>query len=491
MKRIAIARFAHEGNSFASVKTELADFQAGEWATGAAVPQAYHGTNTEIGGAAAFLAERREWQPRYLRAAFATPSGEVTRAAFETILDEIVGGLAAAPNDAVYLAQHGAMQVEGVDHADLEILKRVRAAIGTTPLGVSYDLHANITQELLDLADVSIGYKCHPHTDMAETARKCLGLLFDKISGRIDPVHVVVPMNALIPSINARTTDGPMAEAAAFARGLAAGGGLLDVTLYQGYAYGDRAHAGASAVVVADRDRAAATRAAEAAVAEMHRIRDRLFIAMPDAASGIARGLAEARAGRGPVAVIDAADHPGAGANADTPDLLRALVAAQPDIDCAFVFFWDPGTVAQAIAAGIGGRFEAALGGRLTGDFGPPVRLDVTVERITDGQIVHTGPVYHGLALSYGRTAVLRHGRIRIAVTEICQMVTDPSFFALHGIDLASLGVLAIKAKNQFRAAFAGSFASMIDVDVPGPAAYDFARLPWRRIPKTHFPFAR
>ena len=43
----------------------------------------------------------------------------------------------------------------------------------------------------------------------------------------------------------------------------------------------------------------------------------------------------------------------------------------------------------------------------------------------------------------------------------------DPAFFDLHGIDLAKLGLLAIKAKNQFRAAFTGVFAEMIDIDTP------------------------
>lgn len=497
MPRIAIGRFGHEGNSFASVKATLGDFKDFEWTKGAETLPFYRDTNTEIGGAIAFMDSHADWQPTYLRCTFATPSGEVTRETYETILAELLEGLAAGPADgagrwdAVYLGQHGAMQVEGIEHADHDLLTRVRAVIGDTPLGVSYDLHANITQAQIDLCDIVIGYKCHPHTDMADTAQKCLTLLLDRVAGRIRPVGVVRPMHALLPSINARTTDGPMAEAVAFARGLAAGAGLLDLTIYQGYAYGDRAYAGACVVAYADGDRAAAEKAVDATLGELGRIRDRLFIAMPTAEAGMARALGLVRQGSGPVAVIDSADYPGAGANADTPGLLRAVLDAKPDVPTTMAFFWDPDTVARAVAAGVGGIIQAELGARLTHDFGPPIPVEARVTRLTDGRIVNSGPFCHGLAFDYGNTAVLDVAGVAVIVTERCLTVTDPSFFDLHGIDLARPGILAIKAKNQFRAAFTPVFATMIDVDVPGPAAYDIASLPFQRVPKTHFPFTR
>ncbi len=490
MRHIAIARFGHEGNSFGSVRTQLADFKSCEWATGArAVRARYQDTNTEIGGAIDYLRNQPGWQAHYLRCAWASPSGEIEPAVFRTIMADLLEGLSARSWDAVFLGQHGAMQVVGIEHADAEIIRQVSGVIGNAFLGASFDLHANITPELLDMLVVAVGYKCHPHTDMAATAQKCLRLLLQAVDGVSNPVGVVVPMGAFLPSINARTTDGPMAEVAAFARGLELGGKILDVTVYQGYAYGDRAYAGASAVVYADGDETAAQRAAQAVIREMNRVRDRLIVHLPGAEEGIAEALSLARQGRGPVAVIDSADHPGAGANADTPGLLRALLQADPDVPAACVFFWDPVLVAKLAKAGVGATLDVALGGRLTDAFGPPVPVRVTVERLTNGRIVHTGPIYHGMKFDFGRTAVVRVKNIRIVVTSNCQSVMDPTFFELHGIDLSTLGVLAVKAKNQFRAALAGAFRTLIDVDVPGPAAFDFTKLPFKRVLRTHFPF--
>ena len=48
--------------------------------------------------------------------------------------------------------------------------------------------------------------------------------------------------------------------------------------------------------------------------------------------------------------------------------------------------------------------------------------------------------------------------------------------------------LLCVKAKNHFRAAFAETFAAILDVDTPGPAAPDLARLPFRRVPPERLP---
>jgi microcystin degradation protein MlrC len=376
------------------------------------------------------------------------------------------------------------MQVEGMDHADRVILQRVRDVVGDTPLGASYDLHANITPSQLELLDIAIGYKCHPHTDMAETAAKAVDALIGyAMSGR-RPVFAYRRLPSFIPSINARTTDGPMAEAMAYARGVAQRPELIDVSIYQGYAYGDRSHAGGSVLVYAGHGQETIAEAtADSVLAETLRVYPRLFVAMPDAREGVAEAVRRIDSGSRPIAVIDAADHPGAGTNADTPGMLRAVLDQARGHNVVFAFFWDPQTVAEAESAGPGATIDVGLGARLTSDFGPSIPVRARVDCITDGRITHVGPFQKGLSYDYGRTCMLSVGSVRIIVTAKCLTVSDPAFFALHGIDLADIDLLAVKAKNQFRAAFAHSFAALIDIDEPGPAAYDFSRLPFRNVP--------
>ena len=237
----------------------------------------------------------------------------------------------------------------------------------------------------------------------------------------------------------------------------------------------------------ADGDRARAQRAAEELVVAINARRAALFRPIPDAAAGVARALAAPAA---PIAVIDSADHTGAGGIGDTPGLLAALIAARPTRPCAFAFFHDPDLVARARAIGIGGRLRAKLGGRLTDLFGPPVEIEAVVGHLSDGRFNNIGPVYHGLAVDLGGCARLDLVGLPISVmvTGVCQDTTDPNFFAAAGIDLTRLAVLAVKAKNQFRASFRDLFREMIDIDSPGPAAYDFTRFPFKKAPKGLYP---
>jgi len=490
MPDIAIARFAHEGNSFSPIPTPIECFTGSEWAVGDGVPKYYRGTKTEIGGAIDWLDHHPEWNPTYLRCTGAPSSGVLAPGVFDKILAEITTGLSKKKWDAVFLSLHGSLNAAEYAHADYEILKRVRAIIGKdTPLAVSFDLHANVSQPEADIPDIVVGYKCHPHTDMHETATKALDIMLRRVKGEIRPVAVIVRADAIIPSLFARTTDGPMAKVKQLAAEIEKKYGLLDLTPYQGYAYADSEAAGASAWATASGDREAARKGATELVAEMNKRRPLLFKTLPSAAEGIARGLK----GQGPIAVIDSADHTGAGGIGDTPGLLAALVTAKPSKPTAFAFFHDPGLVAQAQRAGIGGKLTVKLGGRLTSLFGPPVEAEVTVGHLSDGKFTNVGPVYHGLGVDLQGVARLDFVGLPISVmiTGICHDTTDPDFYRVGGIDLKNLQVLAVKAKNQFRASFGSVFKEMIDIDAPGPAAYDFSSFPFKKAPKTLYPLNR
>lgn len=490
MPDIAIARFAHEGNSFSPIPTPIDCFKHDEWQTGEGVPKFYRGTKTEIGGAIAWLEAHPEWKPTFLRCAGAPSSGVLAPGVFDTILADITTGLSKRKWDAVFLSLHGSLNAAEYAHADFELLKRVRDVIGKdTPLAVSFDLHANVSQAEADVPDIVVGYKCHPHTDMAETASKALDLLARRVKGEIKPVSVIVRADAIIPSLFARTTDGPMAEVKQIAADIEKKYGLLDLTPYQGYAYADSEAAGASAWATANGDRALAKMGAEELVQAMNQRRPLLFKELPSAAAGIARGLA----GTGPIAVIDSADHPGAGGIGDTPALLAALVAARPTKPTAFCFFHDPELVARARAAGIGGKLKVRLGGRLTPLFGPPVEAEVTVGHLADGRFTNQGPVHGGIGVDLRGVARLDFVGLPISVmiTGICHDATDANFYRQAAIDLSRLQVLAVKAKNQFRASFGSTFREMIDIDAPGPAAYDFSAFPFKKAPKTLYPLNR
>jgi microcystin degradation protein MlrC len=386
---------------------------------------------------------------------------------------EIVDGVRAANADGLYLSLHGALIGPLTLRADLELISAARRALGAKPLAVSFDLHANLDPEIARLADIVVGYKTHPHIDMYETGAKALELLRRTLKGQLRPVVAIAKAGAILPSFNMRTADGPMAEIEALAAARS-GGAILDATPFGGFAYGDSPCAGASVAVTVNGDRTAAQAVADELAAEMHARRERFVVRLPTPQ----QALRDLRRGANAAAIVEPSDNPLSGGVGDTTGLLRAVVEAQ--VPAVFAFFWDPALAARCEP---GKRMRIALGGRLSPTWGPPVQLEAQVERVTDGRFRNAGPMERGLEVNLGRTALLRARQLRVIVTSSCQAPNDPEYFQLHGIELASAGLVCAKAKNHFRAAFGAVFDPIIEVDTPGPAAADLRTLPFRNLP--------
>ena len=486
MRKLAVARLWYEGNSFSPVPTGIEVFKAREFIEGDAAISFYRATATEIGAAVAFAETANDWSAEFLLCAAAPPGGPMTTDAFAVIRDAILAGLRGKQWDAVYLSLHGATVTQDNPTPELDLLRAVREVIGGTPLGVSFDLHANLGPEMVAAVDVAVGYKTYPHVDMAEVGARAIALVTRMAEGKAKPRGALAKIPAILPSFNMRTTEGPMAELAGLAAMWRKKPGILDASVFGGFAYGDSPFAGPSAMVFADGDQSLAEAAAHDIADAIAARRDRFTVTLPTAAEGVAKALATP--GSKPAAVLDPADNPLSGGIGDTPALLRAVLDAKPDVPTVFGFFFDPELVGAAHDRGTGAVLSAKLGGRITDAFGPPIGVSARVLKLTDGKFRNLGPMEHNLPVDVGRTALLEVDGIRVIVTERCQTPNDPAYFTLHGIDLGQVGLLCVKAKNHFRAAFTPLTRTIIDVDCPGPAAANLRHYRFRHAPKSHYP---
>ncbi|NKC30696.1 M81 family metallopeptidase [Falsiroseomonas selenitidurans] len=480
MPHIAVARLWFEGNSFSPTPTDAAALRSREWVAGPAALEAYAGTATELGGLAAFLAARPAWRATILRCTSAQPGGPLTREAFEGWLAEVEQGLRdGAPWDGVYLSLHGACVAADEPAADLAIIRRVRALVGPdTPLTASFDFHGNMAAEIATLLDGASVYRSYPHLDMDATAARALALLERRMAG--ERLHgAIAKLPRVLHSFHMRSAGGPMAEVWAVAAALESPD-VPEAAPFGGFSWGDTPHAGPSGMAWATTPDAA--RQAAAAVRDAIATRlPRFAVELPGPEAALATALA---APPGLVALLDPADNPLSGGVADTPDLLRVLLQAGPPVPTVFAFLHDPDTVAEAAAAGPGASLAVRLGGRSTPAFGPPVSAQAVVERLTEGRFTNEGPMERGAPVDLGATAVLRLSpTLRVILTSRKEAAVDPGFFALHGIDLSRTRLLANKAKNHFRAAYAERCAAIVECDCPGPAALDLAGLPFRHVP--------
>ena len=480
MPHIAVARLWFEGNSFTPVPTPRSAFESREWGSGGDHLARYAGTATELGALHAFLAARPDWRATILPCIAAQPGGPMADDAMRAWREEVEAALKAQRFDGIYLSLHGACVTESDPEADATTLHRIRSIVGRDlPITASFDFHANMAPEIAGWLDGASAYRTYPHIDMDAAATRALLQLERRLNGAPRAHGHIAKRPMVLHSFHMRHEAGPMAEVWAEAAA-AEHAPILDASIFGGFAWGDSPHAGPSAMVFAE-DAGAARDLAERLADAIAARRTRFAVTLPDPATALAQALA---APPGLVALLDPADNPLSGGIADTPEMLRTLLAANLTVPAVFAFLHDPASVAAAREAGVGARLTRHLGGNVTEIFGRPVIAEVEVERLTDGRLINEGPMERGAPVDLGPTCVLRAGNLRIICTDRKEAAVDPAFFTLHGIDLNAARLLANKAKNHFRAAFKDRCTAIVECDAPGPAALDLTALPWRHVPR-------
>lgn len=480
MPHIAVARLWFEGNSFTPVPTPRSAFESREWGSGGDHLARYAGTATELGALHAFLAARPDWRATILPCIAAQPGGPMADDAMRAWREEVEAALKAQRFDGIYLSLHGACVTESDPEADATTLHRIRSIVGRDlPITASFDFHANMAPEIAGWLDGASAYRTYPHIDMDAAATRALLQLERRLNGAPRAHGHIAKRAMVLHSFHMRHEAGPMAEVWAEAAA-AERAPILDASIFGGFAWGDSPHAGPSAMVFAE-DAGAARDLAERLADAIAARRTRFAVTLPDPATALAQALA---APPGLVALLDPADNPLSGGIADTPEMLRTLLAANLTVPAVFAFLHDPASVAAAREAGVGARLTRHLGGNVTEIFGRPVIAEVEVERLTDGRLINEGPMERGAPVDLGPTCVLRAGNLRIICTDRKEAAVDPAFFTLHGIDLNAARLLANKAKNHFRAAFKDRCTAIVECDAPGPAALDLTALPWRHVPR-------
>jgi microcystin degradation protein MlrC len=483
MARIAVGGFQAEINSFSASKTHYADFVdiAGQ-------PYEKHATTLMEGvrqtnwGISGFCAEaqHRGHELIPITWAIAQPAAEVTDDAFETICGDLIAGITAAaaerPLDAVFLCLHGAMVADTYEDADGEILRRVRTTVGDIPIVATLDLHANITQQMVDLATLLVAYRTYPHVDMADSGRRAAQLLDTILATGSVPAKAFRKLPFLIPVVWQCTTIEP---ARSIYAKLAASevAPVVSISFAEGFPGSDIRDCGPAVIAYADRQESAETAVtAIAKLIEEHEASFAGYTFAPETAITEAVRLYDDR----PIVLADTQDNPGAGGSSDTVGILKALVALRVQ-GAALAIFYDPAAVAAAHGAGLGSELDLALGAKssstetaLVGRF--------TVEAVSDGNVLCKGPMLRGQTLRLGPTALLRIGAVRIVVASARMQPYDQEVFRHLGVDPTAQRLIVLKSTVHFRNDFEAIAAAVLIVDSPGVNITDHRLLGYRKL---------
>jgi microcystin degradation protein MlrC len=483
--RILIAMMKHETNTFSPVETGWSRFE--EWGVhfGPAALKAYEGTAMPMGS---YIRLAREAGAEIVTpiAAEAMPSGPVKRDAYERMAGAICEAVEQGV-DCAMLDLHGAMVAEHVMDGEGELLARMRKLAPDLPIAVTLDLHCNLTRRMMTNCTALIGYKTYPHVDMHEVGERVGRILLRAMKGEIEPIMVWGNRPILAQTLRMGTDDEPMKGLIAAAR-RAEANGLLAATVFGGFPLADIPEAGISAVAIADGNRAAAQAVVDGLLDHAwERRTDFVYRGRP-----LKEAVAEAKAlADGPILLLDHADNCGSGATQDVMTVLAEIIRQELD-DVAVATVCDPGAVKEMMKVGIGRSVTVKLGGKQSmpsiGRQGEPLTVAGKVRTLSDGDWIVRGPMYTGVTVHMGPTAVLDTGRVKIVVTSHNHEPWDLGVFTSVGIDPRACRYLMLKSRIHYRAGFAPIAKHTITCDGIGVTTSDNAVLAFKNVRRPIYP---
>src|SRR4029077_14540864 len=189
------------------------------------------------------------------------------------------------------------------------------------PIGVSVDMHANLSQELVRHSTVTTVYRTNPHLDAKERAAECAELIVRTIKGEIRPVQALEMPPVVINIVKQFTGEEPMRSIVQDVEDVIRRPGMLSASAAEGYPYADVAEMGMAFLAISDGDEA---RAREATRWMARRAWDRRAEFVADTPAPDDALSAAMRAEKTPCVLMDVGDNIGGESPADSTVLLEA-----------------------------------------------------------------------------------------------------------------------------------------------------------------------
>lgn len=486
MKKVLIGGFQHETNTFSPVLTDYDHFAIGSEWPGLTRHQHLFETfkdecNIPISG---FISEARKLNFECIAGTWcaASPSGKVTEATFEKIAAMIIEDIAAHPEvDAIVLDLHGAMVTTHLDDGEGELLRRIRAVVGTTmPIVIALDFHANLTAAMLEHATQMHIYKTYPHMDMFATGQRCMHALHDIFAGNafthkaLRHTNYIMPLNAQCTLVDPYKTIYQQLDA------LEQQHNCL-ISLAPGFALADIYDAGPSVAVYTNDSELADTLATQVIeLLDQYKADYHIKLYHPHEAIDYARAHPQPK----PIIFADTQDNSGAGGTSDTMGIFRALAETQT-ANAIVAMIVDPESAQECWDRGVGACVELNLGEKSAGSVGEPFTCDFKIKAVSNQPFDATpGSYYEGCHIDIGITAYVECDGVGAIIGSRKIQAADRALFTHLGVDPTEFDILVLKSSVHFRADFMRLSDTILVVKSPGKAIADLHELHYHNCSK-------
>lgn len=438
------------------------------------------------------LREAADWVP--IHHGRSLPGGAVAPATYERMKTAIVDGIRASiradgPFDGFFFDIHGAMSVVGMADAEGDLAVALREALGpATLVSTSMDLHGNVSETLRDQVDLLTCYRMAPHEDWLNTKERAVWNLLARLRGehgsdplRRRPYKAWVPVPVLLPGEKTSTRLEPAAGLYARLPEIEARDGVVDASIWIGYAWADEPRCQAYVVVMGD-DRELITEEAEHLARLFWEARENFVFVAPTATLTGALERALAPEAARPYLISDSGDNPTAGGAGDVTwtltELLRRDELTDGSLTTLVASIFDSEAVEAARRAGTGASVTLRVGARV--DDGPsgPLELTGTVFSITEGDPVA------------GTQAVIEVGGLHAIITSRRKPFHHLDDFRMLGLDPEAADIVVVKI-GYLEPELYDLAADWTLALTPGGVDQDLLRLGHRNLAPGVYPFDR
>jgi len=419
--RFALLGISHETNTFSIVPATYEAFEDRIIERGQEIIDRFATSEYTIAG---YLeaANELDFEVVPLMYARTGPIGTITKDAYDRLSSEMFEMLRdQGPWDAVLIANHGAAVSEEFPDMDGEFTRAVREIVGPDiPVGITFDMHANVSKATVENTDVCVVWRTCPHLDTKIRGKKTAELIYRTVQGEIKPTQFIEMPPMLVNIVKQFTGQEPMKGLIDDCVASNEIDGVLDTSIAEGYPYADVEEMGMSWIAITDNDPELAESVAKGMAerawpkrAELNKpvstIRGALESALkiykgpkpegaenfvPTDGSALPEMEESEHSHLGPVVLMDVGDNIGGGSSADSTHILK--VAMEMELDGYLQSLYDPESVEACVQAGVGAEISLDVGGKTDDMHGEPIRVVGVVNKIDDGPYEDTRPTHGG-----------------------------------------------------------------------------------------------
>ena len=401
--------------------------------------------------------------------AVALPSATVELDTYNYYAEQILEVVRENPDAAgVYIFFHGSMEVEEIGSGELYLLKKIREIVKEDCLiALSLDVHANITDEMPQYANIISGFKTVPHIDQKECQERAANALCYCLKNKIKPQAYMCRVPFLLKNDTLQTAYEPLKTLIEETVALEKQEDVFTANLFLGHCWIDAPNTSASTVVCATNKERAEAVAKDLANKLWATRKDYKFLCEAELPEECVKRAIEGKEKR--IFITDSGDNTTAGAEGDSLGLLELLIKANPN--------------KKTCVAGIThGEIVENFWDRQDGE---EVKLNILGG--LQAKIKAHGEILGWTKEIIGRSLTVSIGNVDAIFTELRSAFIEKGNFDKANVDLLSYEIVVVKLGYLFTELKPYADRELFALS-DGASCVELARLNLKRIIRPMFP---